>query len=83
MNVNTVILEEPEDGNIRSPERISLLNKLKTSINNEPVSPSFWACCQLADLGRLKDLVDVARINPSFVTVNDENVAKIPLLCSL
>ena len=82
MNVDTAILEVPEDGNIRSPERTSLLNKLKTFINNEPVSPSFWACCQLADLGRLKDLVDVARINPSFVTVNDDNFAEIPFLCS-
>lgn len=73
----------PQDCNIRSSERTLLLEKLKTFIKNESVSPTFWACCQLADLGRLQDLVNAAQINPTLVTINDKSSAKIPLLCTL
>src|SRR6059058_2530157 len=42
-----------EDYNIRSPERTKLLTKIKGIIDNAPVSPALWACCQLADIDRL------------------------------
>jgi hypothetical protein len=45
-----------EDYNIRSPERTKLLTKIKGVINNAPVSPAFWACCQLADMNRLQSV---------------------------
>src|SRR4051794_11910 len=45
-----------EDNNIRSPERTRLLTKIKGVINNTPVSPALWACCQLADMNCLQDV---------------------------
>jgi hypothetical protein len=45
-----------EDYNIRSPERTKLLTKIKGAINNAPVSPALWACCQLADMDCLQDV---------------------------
>jgi hypothetical protein len=46
-----------EDYNIRSLERTNLLTKIKGVINNAPVSPALWACCQLADMNRLQTIV--------------------------
>ena len=45
-----------EDYNIRSPERTELLTKIKGVINNAPISPALWACCQLADMDCLQDI---------------------------
>jgi hypothetical protein len=45
-----------EDYNIPSPERTKLLTEIKSVIGNVPVSPALWACCQLADMHRLKAL---------------------------
>jgi hypothetical protein len=50
-----------EDYNIRSPERTKLLTKIKGVINNAPVSPAFWACCQLADMNCLQILAESHR----------------------
>ena len=43
-----------EDYNIRLPERTQLLTQIKEVIDGVPVSPAFWACCQLADMNRLQ-----------------------------
>jgi hypothetical protein len=50
-----------EDYNIRSPERTKLLTKIKGVINNAPVSPALWACCQLADMNCLQDIAGAPR----------------------
>jgi hypothetical protein len=50
-----------EDYNIRAPERTKLLTKIKGVIKNAPVSPAFWACCQLADMNCLQILAKSPR----------------------
>ena len=46
------------DYNIRSPERTELLSQLQEVIGNTPVTPAFWACCQLADMNCLRDIAN-------------------------
>jgi hypothetical protein len=50
-----------EDYNIRSPERTELLTQIKRILNDAPVTPAFWACCQLADMNRLQKLATYDR----------------------
>src|SRR5205085_584650 len=45
-----------EDYNIRSPERTRLLTRIRAKLGDDPVSPAFWACCQLAHMNRLEIL---------------------------
>src|SRR4051794_30778772 len=67
-----------EDYNIRSPERTKLLIKIKGIINNAPVSPAFWACCQLADMNCLQD---IAKIPQQMILVNQKSLASIAVQC--
>jgi hypothetical protein len=69
-----------EDYNIRSPARTKLLTKIKGIINNAPVSPAFWACCQLADMNRLQDIANASQ--PMIFTWQDPS-AFIPQQCEL
>ena len=50
-----------EDYNKLSPERVALLQTLRARLDHRPVQPIFWACCVLADLGRLKSLCSYDR----------------------
>jgi hypothetical protein len=69
-----------EDYNIRSPERTKLLTKIKGVINNAPVSPAFWACCQLADMDRLRA---ITKWEENIILVNEDSLAVIALQCEL
>jgi hypothetical protein len=69
-----------EDYNIRSPERTELLTKIKDIINNAPISPAFWACCQLADMNRLQS---IAKWEEEVILVNEDSLASIALQCEL
>jgi hypothetical protein len=69
-----------EDYNIRSPERTKLLTKIKSVINNAPVSPAFWACFQLADMNCLRE---IAKTPPQIILVYQESSAFIPVQCEL
>jgi hypothetical protein len=69
-----------EDYNIRSPERTRLLTKIKGIINNAPVSPALWACCQLADM---KCLQDVAKTPRWMILGYQDSLAFIALQCKL
>jgi hypothetical protein len=69
-----------EDYNIRSPERTELLTKIKGVIENAPVSPAFWACCQLADINRLQI---IAKTDQNMILVNQESLASIAMKCEL
>src|SRR5436305_997831 len=60
-----------EDYNIRSPERTKLLTKIKGVIKNAPVSPAFWACCQLADMNYLQD---IAKTPQQMILVNQDSL---------
>ena len=72
-----------EDYNIRSPERTQLLTQLKDAIGGIPVSPTFWACCHLADMNRLNLLQQSLRIDPEAIVMFDKPSAFLPLLCEL
>jgi hypothetical protein len=52
---------ENEDYNIRSPERTQLLTQIKEILDNAPVTPVFWAGCQLADMNCLQELATTRR----------------------
>jgi len=67
-----------EDYNIRSPERTKLLTKIKGVIKNAPVSPAFWACCQLADMNRLQS---VAKWEKEVIFSYQDSLAFIALQC--
>jgi hypothetical protein len=68
---------DSEDFNKRSQSRADLLAKLKGLLNQD-VSPAFWACCQLADINRLKVL---AESDPDMVLVNEDTLEYVPRLC--
>jgi len=69
-----------EDYNKRSLERTKLLTKIKGIVNNAPVSPAFWACCQLADMNRLQS---VAKWEEEVILGYEDSLASIPLKCEL
>jgi hypothetical protein len=69
-----------EDYNIRSPERTKLLTKIKGVINNAPVSPALWACCQLADMKSLQAVVKAPR---RMILGYQKSLAFIVLQCEL
>jgi hypothetical protein len=69
-----------EDYNIRSPERTKLLTEIKGVINNAPISPAFWACCQLADINCLQD---IAKTPEQMILALEDSLAFIALQCEL
>jgi len=72
-----------EDYNIRSEERTQLLTDLKAAMKNSPVTPAFWACCQLYNKSTLTVLVQMARFNPATISLYIEDSSLIPSLCEL
>ncbi|KIX04234.1 uncharacterized protein Z518_07788 [Rhinocladiella mackenziei CBS 650.93] len=50
-----------KDYNIRSPERTQLLTQIKEAIGDTPVSSTFWACFQPADMNQLNQLLVIAK----------------------
>jgi hypothetical protein len=69
-----------EDYNIRSRERTRLLTKMKGVINNAPVSPTLWACCQLSDMNCLQDFAKTSR---QMILVYQDSLAFIAVQCEL
>jgi hypothetical protein len=69
-----------EDYNIPSPERTKLLTKIKGVISNAPVSPALWACCQLADMHRLKA---ITKWEEEAILGYNESLAIIAAQCEL
>src|SRR2546421_448858 len=74
--------DDPEDYNIRSRQRTELLTELN-SLLGAPVSPAFWACCQLSDMKSLEDLVNIAKINPRYVLTIHKLAAPLAKQCKL
>jgi len=59
-----------EDYNIRSPERTQLLTQIKEVLRRVPVSPAFWACCQLADMNCLRGFKEAqTEFRDTFISV--------------
>jgi hypothetical protein len=69
-----------EDCNIRSSERTQLLTQIKGILNNAPVSPTFWACCQLADMNCLQEL---ATTNRKMILLIEKPLCTLPMQCEL
>jgi len=69
-----------EDYNIRSPERTQLLTQIKGIIDNAPVSPAFWACCQLADMNRLQT---IAKLDEEMILLIVKPLCTLPMQCEL
>ena len=58
---------QPEDCNLPSQERLSLLERLQVALGD--VTPHFWAACHLCDLQMLGLLAQTAEINPNPILV--------------
>jgi hypothetical protein len=69
-----------EDYNIRSLKRTKLLTKIKGVINNAPVSPALWACCQLANMDRLQA---ITKWDKHAILGYQDSLAFIALQCEL
>jgi hypothetical protein len=70
-----------EDYNERTPKRTDLLTRLKSLLNVDRISSTFWACCQLSDMERLELQVEIAEKNPNNVLAYDMLLSTIPSLC--
>jgi hypothetical protein len=71
----------PEDYNERTPERTDLLTRLKSHLKDDPITSTFWACCQLCDTVCLEYLVKSAEMSPNYMLVYDMSLSTIPSLC--
>jgi hypothetical protein len=58
---------QPEDYNLPSKERVSLLERLQVALGDVP--PHFWAACHLCDLQELELLARTAELNPNVVRI--------------
>ncbi|KIX05490.1 uncharacterized protein Z518_06362 [Rhinocladiella mackenziei CBS 650.93] len=68
-----------EDYNIRSPERTELLTKIKEVLDGAPVSSTFWACCQLADMNRLRA---ISESDQELIILSEHSMYFVPLQSS-
>ena len=72
--LNSMADSTSEDYNMRSQERTELLKIIKRCLNGQDVYPAFWACCQVADLSHLKQLLDLAKLFPrTLIQINDNS----------
>jgi hypothetical protein len=69
-----------EDCNIRSPERTKLLTQIQGVIRNTPVSPAFWACCQLADMNCLRLMTNSSK---AMIQLIVKPLCTLPMQCEL
>jgi hypothetical protein len=69
-----------EDYNVRSPERTQILTQIKGILNNAPISPAFWAFCQLADMNCLQNIATWPR---GAIILGEKPLCFIPMQCEL
>jgi hypothetical protein len=79
----TVVHDSSEDFNERSQTRTKLLTQINAILNRD-VSPTLWACCQLADISCLEKLI---RIEPQTLDLVIRTIGRgldsVPGLCKL
>ena len=51
------------DAEFHDPERIQLLESLKTALKVDVIPPTAWACLWLSDIVRLRECVRDAQLN--------------------
>jgi hypothetical protein len=68
-----------EDFNLPSPKRVELLNELQTAIG--PMPKYFWAACQVCELSKLQEWIDIASISPSVVRLCAERTRPMVRYC--
>lgn len=76
----TVIGPEPDHEylNIPSARRLQLMTELGEALGNELVPAPFWACLQVCNLERLQTMINVARVDPLFITFFADRCHEIP-----
>jgi hypothetical protein len=70
-----------EDFNKRTRKRTVLLTRLKRGLKDKPVTPAFWACCQLGDAKALEDIVHVAERRAALISVLDTTAHLLTEMC--
>lgn len=66
--------------NIPSARRLGLITELGEVLGDKLVPAAFWACLQVCNLERLQTMINVARVDPIFVTLLADRCHEIPLL---
>jgi hypothetical protein len=72
---------QPEDCNLPSQERRSLLERLQVALGD--VTPHFWAACNLCDLQMLEVLAQQAELNPNTIYIVIEQTYTMVAQCKL
>jgi hypothetical protein len=70
-----------EDFNERSQIRTELLTRINSILKTD-VPPTFWACCQLADISCLEKLILNPQLDLAFRTI-EGGLDSVPSLCKL
>ncbi|OAX79769.1 hypothetical protein ACJ72_05910 [Emergomyces africanus] len=63
----------------RSKERANLLSELRDAIGQDAVKAAMWACLQVCDISKLRELVGYARDCPSLFALLEHPSLSIPL----
>lgn len=76
----SVIGPEPdlEHLNIPSARRMQLITDLGEALGNDLVPSAFWAFLQVCNLERLQTMINVARVDPIFITFFADRCHEIP-----
>ena len=78
---SSTIIHQPEEAfNVQSEERQSLISELKEITQMDTIKASLWACIQVCDISKLREIVDAARTTPAaFFPLLEDNCLSIPL----
>jgi hypothetical protein len=72
-----------EDYNLPSTDRVNLLHRIQDTFQRElhfpGVSPHFWACCQLCDIGSLEEIANLSK--PFLLNLNDKDYHRMIAYC--
>ena len=57
------------------------MTQVKDAIDNVPVSPALWACCQLANINRLQAIAVVASADKNVILGYEDSLALLAVQC--
>ncbi|EEH17034.2 hypothetical protein PABG_07121 [Paracoccidioides brasiliensis Pb03] len=78
--VNTPVDHQTDEVfNIQSQERANLLSEIKDAIQSSTVKAPLWACMQVCDISKLRELVTAARNSPAMFSLFNNTCLSIPL----
>ncbi|EER40164.1 conserved hypothetical protein [Histoplasma capsulatum H143] len=74
------VADQPDEAfNIQSQERADLLSELGDAVGQDAVKAAMWACLQVCDISKLRELMGYARDCPSLFALLEYPPLSIPL----